>query len=236
MYSENFCKAATAMATRTGDCLLEFYRLDEDNMQHVRRMANLVEIFYDEDLSAKPKLVLDMGCGTGEFLFQFLSCFPNYYGFGVNLFASQFLSVLPRNIKLVEGDIGNPETWGSQVPQKFDAIFMNYVSGHVDIDNAFSVARSRLKEDGVFAMWDLRPRIPYAKEIAGYILRAPWEMRTAALMSGFKTFGFYEWPNTLFGTCISPGVQKCLPKEDIDTFKRLTAPVLYYAKLDNGHD
>ena len=237
MYSEEFCKAATAMATRTGDYLLEFYRLDEDNAEHVRTMATLAGIFYDEDLSADPKFVLDMGCGTGEFLFHFLNAYPNFYGFGVNLFASQFLPDLPGNIRLVEGNIEDPSTWGAGQPAKFDAIFMNYASGHVDITKVFSVARSRLKEDGVFVMWDLCPRISHAKEIAGYVLRTPWEMRSAAIMCGFKTFKMAQWLNcNRTNVVVSSGVQKCLPEEDINTFKRLTRPVLYVMRLMDGHD
>lgn len=237
MYSEEFCKAATAMATRTGDYLLEFYRLDEDNLQHVRTLSALAEIFFnDDDLSVDPKFVLDMGCGTGEFLYQFLNIHPNYYGFGVNLFGSQFLPDLPGNIRLVEGNIEDPSTWGSGQPQKFDTIFMNYVSGHVDVSKVFAVAQSLLKDDGVFIMWDLYPRVPYAKEIAGYALRTPWEMRLNAIMTGFKTFDFRLWPNCMHNVCISPGVQRCLPQEDIDTFKRLTAPVLYLMTNKDGHD
>lgn len=224
MYSEEFCKAATAMATRTGDYLLEFYRLDEDNLEHVRKLAIHMNVYPDQSLTADPKFVLDMGCGTGEFLYQFLNVCPNYYGFGVNLFGSQFLPDLPGNIRLVEGDVEDPSTWGSGQPQKFDTIFMNYVSGHVDIAKAFAVAQSRLKEDGTFAMWDLCPRTPLAKEIATYRLRTPWEIRATAIMCGFKAFDIVPWIPT---DIVSPGVRKCLSEEDINAFRRLTRPILY---------
>lgn len=231
MYSEEFCKNATAMATRTGDYILEFYRLDEDNLDHVRKMAIYLGLTHDTKLSSTPKFVLDMGCGTGEFLFHFLNACPNYFGFGVNLYGSQLLPCLPDSMRLIEGDLEDPTTWGAGLPQGFDVIFMNYVSGHVDIGKAFTVAKDRLKPGGTFAMWDLCPRTPMVKDIAGYKIRTPWEMRQTAALCGFETFNIVPWiPEDI----VSPGVQKCLSEEDIDTFTRLTRPILYYMRNSDG--
>ncbi|WP_289171026.1 methyltransferase domain-containing protein [uncultured Parasutterella sp.] len=197
------------------DPLFQFWRLDPRPLLHVRNMLDGVNTLYKE---TTPHKVLDLGCGTGQFLHLLLILHPQAEAVGVNFFKCQINAARQTHggrLVLKQGDINT-----YQDTNKYDMIFCNYTLGHIDdLKTVSLLAKNLLTDDGVFVAWDIAPASVTDNCFYGYWLRSPTDV-----LDGFSDFkGAYAYAD---GAAPMEGAEQVL-SHDAKAFEYYTLPVLY---------
>lgn len=94
---------------------------DRLNHQHVllcRMFGGLYRAPLDK---SKVKKVLDVGCGTGNWMIDFARKFPDAEVWGLDIGENPEWKNAPSNCKFMIGDVENRETW-TKLPTDFDMI------------------------------------------------------------------------------------------------------------------
>lgn len=209
------------IAKRSDNGLLQIFVTDHNPYKHVENIVSRV--------SSRLDRVLDVGCGTGEFMFQLKELFPTASVSGVNLFASQ-VALEPRDwgVPYIL-DFTKPVT-PQMVDGPYSTVFCNYTLGHAGnlsqfLKNAYDV----LGPSGTFACWDVAPRTVMAKDFLGYRLRSAASMLKSLNQAGFVdvTREFPEVPGEAY---LSKNFLGVADPEIVDRVMWDLRPVLYVAR------
>ena len=149
--------------------LLQAWRLDPDPKVHTEEVLSRSTRLHIGSLS--PKSILDIGCGTGEWLFQAGDMWPHAKLYGVNLFPSQ----LPTNWVTPDLHLKTGAFEDVDLPKGFDLVTVNYTLGHFDdLHRVFSKIKSLLAPKGRVAIYDICRRSVLYDSVFGYKL---WSKR-----------------------------------------------------------
>nr|DAE97225.1 MAG TPA: Methyltransferase domain [Caudoviricetes sp.] len=154
--------------------LLQGWVQKEDPVEHCEY---LLKMFWDKE--DDPLRVLDIGCGTGEMLYQASEIWPRAETIGVNLFPSQLPS---KDLDTFSSElvVGNFETDALKLEGTapgFDLIMFNYTLGHFDnLSAVFSTAANMLTPYGRIGVYDIKRRSVLCKEVLGYHLWSKCEI------------------------------------------------------------
>lgn len=198
------------------DPLLQFWRLSPHPAHHVAHLFRMIENKYK---SIYPEKVLDLGCGTGQFLHLLLTLEPGIEAVGVNFFQSQISMAMQDHggkLTLKQGDIN---TYSDT--NKYDLIFSNYTMGHLDsLDRMASLVHELLTDDGVFVAWDIAPTSITDKTFYGYHMRTPAEV--------FKGFDRFICTHMIMDDAVPmKGAAEAISQRGAEDFECCTLPVLY---------
>ena len=155
--------------------LLQGWLQKEDPVEHCE---NLLSTFWGKE--DDPRQVLDIGCGTGEMLYQASELWPHAAVVGVNLFPSQLPPKELLDTFMFNTVVGNFETDAlnlAGVPPRFDLIMFNYTLGHFnDLSAVFSKAVELLAPYGRIGIYDIKRRSVMRNEVLGYHLWSKHEI------------------------------------------------------------
>lgn len=155
--------------------LLQGWVQKDDLVKHCEYLLNT---FWDK--KDAPLQVLDIGCGTGEMLYQASELWPHAAVVGVNLFPSQFPQKELLDTFMFNTVVGNFETDDLNVeglPPGFDLIMFNYTLGHFDdLSVVFSKASDLLAPNGRIGIYDVKRRSVMYNEVLGYHLWSKHEI------------------------------------------------------------
>lgn len=158
--------------------LLQAWRVDADPKKHVEKL-----LARSSRSVGRPTAVLDIGCGTGEWLFQAGETWPRAKLYGVNLFPSQ----LPMNWVSPDLFLEPGRFEDADLPSGiFDLITVNYTMGHFDdIHRVLGKIKCLLSPKGEVAIYDICRRSVLYDSVFGYKLWSRREIRRALLNEGF---------------------------------------------------
>jgi cyclopropane fatty-acyl-phospholipid synthase-like methyltransferase len=227
-YAEKEALAYSARFIKAGDGILQYWRTYKDNEEHCERLLNF--IYEHGKIEPSCRRILDLGCGTGEFLFHVMNLWPDADVTGINLFDSQKIfahELVKPHIRI--GDIRDDEFLES-FKYPYDAVFASYVVGHLTLPEYFKALSKLVSPGGRVIQWDIRRPTPYSeKVIFGYTMYDPIEVYTEAKKHGFS-FRAIPWN----GSVVGKGPKAVLSQEDRRMFEENTRPVLYWGCRD-GH-
>jgi ubiquinone/menaquinone biosynthesis C-methylase UbiE len=139
------------------------YDADMDLMHPNRhKMAEVIMAVLSAS-TPDPRLVVDLGTGTGFLLDRLLRRFPNCRAVAVDgsqqmvAAAQSRLGSLAERVEFVVGDLRQPETLGSEL-ESADAVVSAYALHHLNLQEKAELigrCRARLKEKGWFLNADL---------------------------------------------------------------------------------
>ena len=152
--------------------LLQGWVQKEDLVEHCERVLNY---FWEKE--DDPRRILDVGCGTGEMLYQAGELWPQAWLTGVNLFSSQLPTKELNTFmyKTVAGNFEMDYRVCEQLEPGYDLIMFNYTLGHFDnLPSVFSKAADLLAPNGRIGIYDVKRRSVMRNEALGYHL---WSKR-----------------------------------------------------------
>ena len=223
-YTDSDCEQLMQKIDGKLDGLLQFWRTDNDWLQHVANVGG--DTFY------QPHKVLDLGCGNGQFLHAYKMVYPEAECEGFNIFGSQIARCRDWTLELQYGDITKSEMWPSSLYQK---IFCHYTLGHIEDtewEQLFDAVFDHLEPGGEFIIWDICQKHVERDELYGYRLYPLCEVFRVLKESGFSvTFnaGHPTW-------YLHEDLFHLLDRTEIDLIRRYTCPVLFVAeRMCNGN-
>lgn len=210
----------TEVSNKTSDLLLQFWRLDPDPIQHVKKLVTPYCGY-----AAGGNVVADFAGGTGQFMFSYAQLFPwticlsiNKYGplsFNPNLY-------FPPSVTLLERDLSEPY----EMEKELDFAFFNYAFGHFDdhiivLDNI----HGGLKMGGKLIMWDVTAASPLCQRLFGYKLRTLPEV-----IHALETRGFNVLKCEIVNAEVAESCKKIFSPEEVDMFRQYTLPFVLVAE------
>ena len=175
---------------------LHAWLLDPNPYKH----AQLVFDHFQMD-KKPPRMIYDIGCGTGEMLFQAGERYHGAYLYGLNRFKSQVSPKTPA-VEIHEGDF---ENYGGLDRKTFDLIMCNYTLGHFEHpDAAIMKMFSMLNRAGKLCMYDICRRSVLYDGIYGYHLHSQSELAT--YMSLFRNWDIWVPQNVTISPLLEQGV------------------------------
>ena len=133
----------TKTLVSSGYRILQIFKLARSDRKHVTALLR----HFNPSQSAR---VLDAGCGIGEVAKLMAEERPDLRFTLLNISPAQ-LALCPETMEKKEGRL-------EEMPfedKRFDAVMMNYVLGHVDIEKAFSETARVLRPGGVLFIYDM---------------------------------------------------------------------------------
>lgn len=168
-----------------------------------------------------PSTVLDVGCGTGELLFQAGETWPEAKLIGVNKFPKQMCWLgSDYDVQLMTYDF---EKQPPDRTMNADLAMITYTLGHFDdLVGVLTNVRASMAAGGHLGIYDIHRRSVLYPEVFGYRLYSRREIARALMFAGFKEI---RWFNTSLA-------QVTLALEDSarEEFKSKTIPFLLTAE------
>lgn len=216
----------------SGHTVLQAYMFHEKPLIHAQEVIRRGALDFDALPMAKIQTILDLGCGTGEFIYSLAQLMPDTYCAGINLFPSQTSMLPSSDVALINGDIEDPYVYDKLAMDHVDAFFCNYTAGHVSLPRVLSniqkFCRGRDKQSEfyrtLFYMWDLAPANAWApKEIlGGYKVREPREV-----MHMLRDAGFVGDAHLYPDARLNPAFKALMSESDLKRFQRDYVAVFY---------
>ena len=224
---------------KQGAGTLHAWLTDDDPVVHAQKILNT---FITASHGTTLHKVLDVGCGTGEMLFQLKEIYPSFvFAKGINIFPSQMEMVPPGSgVSFVCRDfeknlvcVGHEGT--------FDLVMCNYTLGHFEqLPAVLKKMYDLLSPGGTLGIYDVGRRSIMWDEILGYHLWSRFELRDALNLAGFMCV--HDWTvdttspdndltyyiNDLFAGDTTEEGQKLMQE-----WRTKTKPVLITARKEN---
>lgn len=201
VYNDSEADAFTKeIVHKQGFGTLQAWLLDPNPQKH----AQLVLDHFHLD-KEPPTMIYDVGCGTGEMLYQAGERFPHSFLFGLNRFGSQTATkALGDSAEIKEGDF---ETFFLFDGKRFDLIMCNYTLGHFEHpEQAIGKMRSLLSPRGKLCMFDICRRSALWDNIYGYHLASQRQLRS--YMWGFRDIHIWVPNNVMLSPVLDDAVKQ----------------------------
>lgn len=234
-YNDEQARAYTeALIKKQNSGLLQGWVTSQDMKTHCR---NVLDRYWGPN--AGSKVILDVGCGTGEMLFQAGERWPDAKLYGVNYFPSQV--GISRLTELVDGVYTGDFEFDTKLMDdivldsgKADLIMFNYTLGHfMSLDNVFKRAAKLLADDGVLGIYDISRKSVVKGEVLGYKLWSRRQIMGALIRAGFQATSYgvprAEIANAMKADAEHDTVEDVKAYQDFATW---TEPVLFVARRE----
>lgn len=226
MYTSEECQQYTDFIRSAGTDFLQAWRLSPNDATHCLRIGA-----QDTKRTRKPWAVLDIGCGTGAFLWWQKQLCPSIKCYGLNLFENQVV-VPPSVATVAQCDLNEQPDLEAVCKGKFlmeiplfSTIVCHYTLGHLKSPlDVLRSARDVLANQSTMVIYDLHPRNMETKRtiFSYYCMRTSQEVWMLAKEAGFRDF-HAQFPDAQFDQRIA----SVLPSEDVAEFVESTVPVIY---------
>ena len=180
---------AQYISDKQGAGTLHGWVLNHDMVEHAQQVLTT----YINATSAPLHKVFDVGCGTGEMLYQIGEIYPAYLArVGVNLFPSQIeMTPAVPGLSRVCADFAAKSVPARDVGA-YDLVMCNYTLGHFEgLFECFSKMYELLTPGGTLGLYDIARRSVMWNEICGYHLYSKAEIRDSLNLAGFVDV--HEW-------------------------------------------
>lgn len=210
----------TEVSKKSSDLLLQFWRLDSDPIEHVRK---LVMPYCGYTMGGK--VVADFAGGTGQFMFSYAQLFPWTRCISINKYSPMCVNpnlCFPPSLTLIEQDLSEPY----EMDEELDYAFFNYAFGHFDdhiivLDNIHRA----LKKGGQLIMWDVTAASPLCRRLYGYQLRTLPEV-----IHELECRGFNVMKCSIVQAQPAESCKKIFSLEEVDAFCKYTLPFVLMAE------
>lgn len=199
-YSDNEATAFTKeIVSKQGFGTLQAWLLDPNPYKHAQLLLDYIRM--DKE---PPYMIYDVGCGTGEMLFQAGERFPRSLLYGVNRFGSQVSKGLEKyGVELREADFEHFSLFDNR---QFDLIMCNYTLGHFEKpDGAIAAMAGRLRPKGKLLIYDICQRSVLWDNIYGYHLLSQRTLRSS--LSLFRHAELWVPNNAMLSPVLDEGVR-----------------------------
>ena len=207
--------------------LLQAWMTSNDPLKHAQWLLNQFwrGKIVKENVYSEPTKILDIGCGTGELLFQAGNLWPNALLIGINKFAGQVVlredDTVPTSISVSFDDYEHhPEVYSGV---DADLAMITYTVGHFDsLPYVFSGVRAGMAKGGRLGIYDICRRSVLYPCTYGYRLYSKREIIRALQEAGFKNI-VWEQP-------FSAMVTQALEEDARIEFEQKTLPFILTAE------
>ena len=197
------------IVSKQGFGTLQAWLLDPNPQKHAQLVLDHFHLGKEP-----PTVIYDVGCGTGEMLFQVGERFPRAFLHGINRFSSQ---VDDKAVEPLGITTGNFETSPDPI-RSADLIMCNYTLGHFKhAPDAIMHMRSTLSRRGKLCMYDICRRSVLWDGIYGYHLYSQRELH--AMMSGiFRRVDIWVPNNATLSPILDANVRQDFLRKTLPVF------------------
>jgi len=201
--------------------LLQAWMTSNDPLKHAQW---LLRQFW-RGKPSEPTKVLDIGCGTGELLFQAGNLWPNALLIGINKFGGQVVlredDTAPTGISVAFDDYEHhPEVYSELGA---DLAMITYTVGHFDaLSYVLSGVRAGIAKGGRLGIYDICRRSVLYPCLFGYRLYSKREIIRALQEAGFKNIAWEQ--------AFCPMVTQALEEDARIEFEQKTLPFILTAE------